>query len=187
MPAAASPWFVYLLLCHDGSYYAGISTDVQARFAAHVAGKGARYTRSHRPQQVLAQRRFADRPAALRAEYALKQLPKARKLAWFAQPPADARPAGRDVAGPAPARPPATAGQRPVLPRAAGQAHRQQVLGLLLEHGELPLARLRAQLPCSAATLSRCLSRLCGDGLVARRRQGQAVHYRILPPAPART
>ena len=77
------PWFVYLLQCADGSYYAGISTDVQARFAAHVAGKGARYTRSHRPVCVLASCAYADRASASRAEWQLKQLPKARKLAWL--------------------------------------------------------------------------------------------------------
>lgn len=41
MAPSLRPWFLYLLECRDGSYYAGISTDVDARFAAHQAGKGA--------------------------------------------------------------------------------------------------------------------------------------------------
>ncbi len=77
------PWFVYLLECADGSYYAGITTDVDARLAAHQAGKGARYTRAHRPLRVLASRAYPDRSSALRAEWQLKQLPRARKLAFF--------------------------------------------------------------------------------------------------------
>ena len=77
------PWFVYLLECADGSYYAGITTDVHARLAAHQAGKGARYTRAHRPLRVLASRAYPDRSSALRAEWQLKQLPRARKLAFF--------------------------------------------------------------------------------------------------------
>lgn len=82
--AAVSPsWFVYLLECADGSYYAGITTDVDARLAAHQAGKGARYTRAHRPLRVLASRVYPDRSSALRAEWQLKQLPRARKLAFL--------------------------------------------------------------------------------------------------------
>ena len=77
------PWFVYLLECADGSYYAGITTDVDARLAAHQAGKGARYTRAHRPLRVLASRAYPDRSSALRAEWQLKQLPRARKQAFF--------------------------------------------------------------------------------------------------------
>jgi len=68
------PWFVYLIECKDGSIYTGITNDVAARYAAHVAGKGARYTRSHPPQRLLATFAHDDRAAAARAEYAIKQL-----------------------------------------------------------------------------------------------------------------
>lgn len=82
---AADRWFLYLLECSNGSYYAGISVDVQARFAAHVAGKGARYTRAYPPRRVLGFREYADRSSASRAEWQLKQLPRERKLAWLLQ------------------------------------------------------------------------------------------------------
>jgi len=39
MAPSLRPWFLYLLECRDGSYYAGISTDVDARFAAHHGRK----------------------------------------------------------------------------------------------------------------------------------------------------
>jgi len=80
-----TPWFLYLLECRDGSYYAGISTDVQARFAAHQAGKGARYTRARPPLQILAVRQYPDRAEASRAESQLKKQPRARKLAWLSE------------------------------------------------------------------------------------------------------
>lgn len=83
MCAPVKPWFLYLLECHDGSYYAGISTDVEARFKVHLAGKGARYTRAHPPLRVLACRAYADRADAARAEWQIKQLPRERKLAWL--------------------------------------------------------------------------------------------------------
>ena len=76
-------WFLYLLECRDGSYYAGITTDVEARFLAHAAGKGARYTRAHPPLRILASRAYTDRSAASRAEWQIKQLPRERKLAWL--------------------------------------------------------------------------------------------------------
>ncbi|WP_293715440.1 MULTISPECIES: GIY-YIG nuclease family protein [unclassified Stenotrophomonas] len=83
MSGLKGSWFLYLLECRDGSYYAGISTDVEARFQAHMAGKGARYTRAHPPLRILASRPYADRSAASRAEWQLKQLPRIRKLAWL--------------------------------------------------------------------------------------------------------
>lgn len=74
-------WFVYLLECRGGSIYTGIATDVERRYAEHVAGKGARYTRARPPVRLLARFEHADRSSALRAEYAIKQLTPARKRA----------------------------------------------------------------------------------------------------------
>jgi putative endonuclease len=68
------PWFLYLIECADGSLYTGIATDVEARFAAHLCGKGARYTRARKPVRVLASFELAGRSEALRAEYRVKRL-----------------------------------------------------------------------------------------------------------------
>ena len=76
-----SAWYVYLIECLDGSVYTGIATDVDRRYAEHVAGKGARYTRSRPPLRLLARFEHPDRAAASRAEYAIKQLSPARKRA----------------------------------------------------------------------------------------------------------
>ena len=77
-------WFVYLIECRGESIYTGIATDVDRRYAMHVAGKGARYTRSHPPLRLLARFAFADRSAASRAEYAIKQFSPAQKRALCA-------------------------------------------------------------------------------------------------------
>ncbi|WP_206953474.1 GIY-YIG nuclease family protein [Trinickia acidisoli] len=77
-------WFLYLIECADGSVYTGIATDVQARFAKHATGKGARYTRARKPVALLASFELADRSSALRAEYRVKQLPAAEKRALAA-------------------------------------------------------------------------------------------------------
>jgi len=72
-------WFVYLIECRDGSIYTGIAIDVDARYAAHTSGKGARYTRSHPPRRLLAAIRYPDRSAAAKAEYRIKQLSPCEK------------------------------------------------------------------------------------------------------------
>lgn len=77
-------WFLYLIECRDGSYYAGISNDVAARWRAHVEGRGARYTRAHPPLRLLGVRAYPDRAAAARAEWRIKQLPRARKPDFLA-------------------------------------------------------------------------------------------------------
>ena len=99
--SAAAPWYLYLLLCRNGHLYAGISTDVDARYRAHAAGKGARYTRANPPVQLLGRRRFPDRSAAARAEWAIRQLPRERKLDFLLQettPEACAGDGGRTAA-----------------------------------------------------------------------------------------
>ena len=78
------PWFLYLIECRDGSIYTGITVDVAARYAAHCAGKGARYTRSHPPQQLLACAAHADRSAAAREEVRVKRLTPAGKRDYAA-------------------------------------------------------------------------------------------------------
>lgn len=82
-PAQRPAWLLYLLECEDGSYYAGITTDLDRRFNEHLAGVGARYTRSHPPARVLACKSYPDRASASRAEHALKQLPRDRKPGFF--------------------------------------------------------------------------------------------------------
>jgi putative endonuclease len=77
-------WWLYLLECGDGTWYAGISNDLPARLQARAVGTGARYTRGRGPLRLLASRAYPDRASASRAEWRLKQLPRRRKLAFFA-------------------------------------------------------------------------------------------------------
>ncbi len=79
----ASSWVLYLLECENGTYYAGITTDLERRFAEHVFGIGARYTRANPPKRVVAVKEFADRASASRAEAKVKKLPRADKLPFF--------------------------------------------------------------------------------------------------------
>lgn len=73
-------YYVYMLACGDGSLYTGIAADVQQRLQAHQSGKGAKYTRSHLPVTLVYTEPQPDRSAALRREYAIKQLSHQQKL-----------------------------------------------------------------------------------------------------------
>ena len=73
-------WYVYMLLCADGSLYTGSATDVERRFEAHRSGHGAKYTRSHPPLAVVYREACGDKGAALRREATIKKLPRAKKL-----------------------------------------------------------------------------------------------------------
>jgi putative endonuclease len=76
-------WFLYLLECNNGAYYAGITNDLEARFSTHLSGKGARYTRANPPVKIIASKPYLDRSAASIAEARLKSLPRNKKLQYF--------------------------------------------------------------------------------------------------------
>ena len=76
-------WWLYLIECRNGSWYAGITNNLEARYAAHLAGRGARYTRANPPVRLLGTRRYPDRASASRAEWEIKQLRRDRKLAYL--------------------------------------------------------------------------------------------------------
>ena len=75
-------WWLYLIECRGGSLYTGITNDVAARYAAHCAGKGARYTRMYPPVCLLAVEAYPSRGEASRAEYAMKRRSPAEKRNW---------------------------------------------------------------------------------------------------------
>jgi putative endonuclease len=74
------PAWVYLVECADGTLYAGWCYDVQARVAAHNAGRGAKYTRSRRPVTLCWCEPHPSRRAAQQRELAIKQLTRVEKL-----------------------------------------------------------------------------------------------------------
>ena len=73
-------YYVYMLRCADGTLYTGYTDDPQRRSRVHNAGKGAKYTRSRLPVELVYQEECGDKSAALRREYAIKQLTRAEKL-----------------------------------------------------------------------------------------------------------
>lgn len=77
--------YFYVLECADHSYYAGYTNDLQKRLEAHNSGKGAKYTRARGPVRVIHWEAFETKPEAMKAEYAFKQLTKAKKIRYIAE------------------------------------------------------------------------------------------------------
>jgi putative endonuclease len=78
------PYWLYLLECEGGVYYAGIALDVERRFLQHLFGLGARFTRARAPLRVVAARQYSSKSEALRAELRLKALARTDKPGFFA-------------------------------------------------------------------------------------------------------
>jgi len=72
-------YFVYMLICADESFYLGSTNDVDKRFLAHQSGRGASYTRSHKPIKVVYTEELVDKSSALRREHELKKLTHKQK------------------------------------------------------------------------------------------------------------
>jgi len=73
-------WKVYLVRCSDNSLYCGISNDYKSWLIEHNSGKGAKYTRSRRPVELVGISSEMTKSEALKLEYRIKQLPADKKL-----------------------------------------------------------------------------------------------------------
>jgi len=71
--------YVYILRCADGTFYTGYTTDPERRTGVHNSGKGAKYTRSRRPVELIYTEEFSDKGEAQKREYAIKQLTRSEK------------------------------------------------------------------------------------------------------------
>jgi putative endonuclease len=79
-PQIKEQHYVYMVRCVNGSLYTGYTKNIEQRIAKHNAGKGGRYTRANRPVELLHYWSFTTKTEALQAEYAIKQLPRRKKL-----------------------------------------------------------------------------------------------------------
>ncbi|MEY8388615.1 GIY-YIG nuclease family protein [Oscillospiraceae bacterium 38-13] len=78
-------WTVYILRCGDGTLYTGCTNDLPRRLEAHRSGRGAKYTRSRLPVELVYRENTADKSAALRREAAIKRLDRRKKLALIGE------------------------------------------------------------------------------------------------------
>lgn len=74
------PYYVYIILCKGGSFYTGFTRDLDMRMKLHMNGKGAKYTKTHRPKKIVYAEEFGTRPKAMRREKTIKKLKHRQKL-----------------------------------------------------------------------------------------------------------
>ncbi len=71
--------YAYMVRCADKSLYTGWTNDLEKRIAAHNAGKGAKYTKSRLPVELVYYEAFATKQEAMSREWHLKKLTRAQK------------------------------------------------------------------------------------------------------------
>lgn len=75
--------FVYMLLCENNKIYTGYTTDVKARFKAHLEGikkAGAKFTNANKPIKIIYEKEFETKSEAMKEEYRIKHLARDEKL-----------------------------------------------------------------------------------------------------------
>lgn len=80
--------YVYMVRCEDESIYTGITKDVAKRMKEHFfqTEKGAKYTKSRKVKTVLMVWEAMNYSSAARLEYAIKHIPKYKKLRLIESP-----------------------------------------------------------------------------------------------------
>lgn len=76
-------YYTYVILTKDNTLYCGYTDDVEKRFEAHKAGKGAKYTRSHKPNKIVYTACFDTKEEAMAAEREFKALSRKQKLEFL--------------------------------------------------------------------------------------------------------
>jgi len=79
------PFFTYMLLCADGSYYVGHTDDLERRLGEHQEGGKCAYTETRRPVQMVWSEEFTTRDEALAAELRIKKWSRVKKEALAAR------------------------------------------------------------------------------------------------------
>lgn len=74
-------FYTYIILCKNGTYYTGYSNNPQERFNKHLSGKGAKYTRAHKPDKLALVSPAMTKSEAMRLECKIKTLSHDQKKA----------------------------------------------------------------------------------------------------------
>lgn len=72
-------YYLYILQTQDNKLYCGIAKNVEERFKQHLLGKGAKYTKAHKPLKIVYTKEFENKSEALREEIRIKKLSKKEK------------------------------------------------------------------------------------------------------------
>lgn len=76
--------FTYIVKCSDGSLYTGWTNNLDKRLKAHNSGRGAKYTKTRRPVELVYYEKFLTKQEAMSREARIKQLSRSQKLELIA-------------------------------------------------------------------------------------------------------
>lgn len=76
--------YTYMVRCADGSLYCGWTNHLENRICAHNEGRGAKYTKSRRPVELVYYETFSTKQDAMRREWEIKHMTRAEKLGLIA-------------------------------------------------------------------------------------------------------
>lgn len=82
--ATSIQYWAYIVRCSDGSYYTGYTNNLDNRIIQHNCGKGAGYTKTRTPVELVYFERYADQHSAMHREYEIKQFTRQQKQALIA-------------------------------------------------------------------------------------------------------
>lgn len=80
IPRGKTMNYTYIVKCKDGTLYTGWTNDIEKRIEAHNTGKGAKYTKTRRPVELIYLEEFLTKEEAMKREYAIKQMSRQRKI-----------------------------------------------------------------------------------------------------------
>ena len=73
-------YYIYVILTADKTFYCGYTDDVEKRFEVHKSGKGAKYTRSHKPLKIVYTACFDTKSEAMKEECRIKSMSREQKV-----------------------------------------------------------------------------------------------------------
>jgi len=80
-------WYFYIVQCRDGTYYCGITNNLEKRIKEHNKGAGAKYTSGRRPVKVVYQENCKNISEAMKREAQIKTWPRRKKEQLISEPP----------------------------------------------------------------------------------------------------
>ena len=72
-------YYTYMVRCSDGSLYTGYTNDLNNRIETHNSGRGAKYTRSRLPVELVYFEEFSTKEEAMSREWHIKRLKRPQK------------------------------------------------------------------------------------------------------------
>ena len=76
-------YYTYVILTKDNTLYCGYTDDVEKRFESHLSGKGAKYTRLHKPLKIIYTACFDTKSEAMKEERRIKKMNRTKKIEYL--------------------------------------------------------------------------------------------------------